>query len=610
VFRDIDGLVKQTANKMDLSDARKKAPNMSRKQLHKITENKLRSRMRKLQLRLNIEQLKSVKREMRNNELATTLADFDKELERVVADCEIKISTAVAKKNREMDDLRESHKRALTSALTSKDAERQALRDSHKGGKDTAQKDLAITSDGDALPHVGHELKTMGDQLAANFTTKHVDVEAERDAHIKALEDKNAELKVLHDRIASVRQQSEAENRELNVKHVTELTLKNKSIESLRAQGKAFNNQTGSLQADTKAKDTIILSFQAQVHAKHTEIASLKSQLASAMEVHQEQQGDLQKQMKAFSDVHANDLQRLRDQITSQAREIKKQRQDNENLRKALASSSNRAPIVTSKTPVPSKLLQENEELKQALAHKTESLQVSYSEVDEMKKEWRDTYDIVQDVNGGLPRICERFGKKLNACGFEIADLIEADPDRKSSFLSIKNHVTNFSAVKVKPHEISLRIPMQIRRARYELETIFEHHNKFLRTFGTELRKKYPGVDALAASVLATGPASVPQSAPLVPILATTSGGLKGFSKYANIASTPQASLSSSALPQKPTPQAAGTSVKPAGSIESSMSVPAKSPGGLMGYSKYADPNYVPKERKRSGLETMANKKK
>jgi hypothetical protein len=55
--------------------------------------------------------------------------------------------------------------------------------------------------------------------------------------------------------------------------------------------------------------------------------------------------------------------------------------------------------------------------------------------------------------------------------------------------------------VRPKAYHVGYSVALQIRRARYNIETVWEHHYKFLRAFGRELTASYPDVAALSKSV-------------------------------------------------------------------------------------------------------------
>lgn len=73
--------------------------------------------------------------------------------------------------------------------------------------------------------------------------------------------------------------------------------------------------------------------------------------------------------------------------------------------------------------------------------------------------------------------------------------------------LQVPNLTLNFTrftdnaAVKPKAYHVGYSVSLQIRRARYNIETVWDHHYKFLRAFGREMTAKYPDVAAISKSV-------------------------------------------------------------------------------------------------------------
>jgi len=69
--------------------------------------------------------------------------------------------------------------------------------------------------------------------------------------------------------------------------------------------------------------------------------------------------------------------------------------------------------------------------------------------------------------------------------------------------------------VVILPHKTGLDTQFKIRRARYQLKTIFKHHHSFLEVFGPKLIAAFPETANIAASVVA-GLAANRASAPAV----------------------------------------------------------------------------------------------
>jgi hypothetical protein len=92
---DIHRLAKHMATKLSLDDARRIAPSrMSRKDLHRITQNTLRRRLQDVQTRLDAAQFKNARKDMWNLAMATSLREFETQISMVSSKWKAKASEA------------------------------------------------------------------------------------------------------------------------------------------------------------------------------------------------------------------------------------------------------------------------------------------------------------------------------------------------------------------------------------------------------------------------------------------------------------------------------------------------------------------------------------
>jgi chromosome segregation ATPase len=79
-----DDLLKAISKRVDLSDARKVAPRMSRKQLHRIALDSLSRRMRNMKIRLDAQQIENMRLVFQNEKLVLSAATLDAQVEMLI----------------------------------------------------------------------------------------------------------------------------------------------------------------------------------------------------------------------------------------------------------------------------------------------------------------------------------------------------------------------------------------------------------------------------------------------------------------------------------------------------------------------------------------------
>ena len=150
----------------------------------------------------------------------------------------------------------------------------------------------------------------------------------------------------------------------------------------------------------------------------------------------------------------------LRDQVTTLSVSEKKLREEHKALRqqlndhetvkdgKAVALQISDIDTIISEEPsadsalanshkqLESQATEEISKLTKQLADKNAYLEVAYTELDSIKREWRKTYPLNQNSNDNWVTIGRRPGKTKFNCEHQIAEMRQSDPESMYSFPS------------------------------------------------------------------------------------------------------------------------------------------------------------------------------
>ncbi|EAT83768.2 hypothetical protein SNOG_08600 [Parastagonospora nodorum SN15] len=497
--RDTNQLVRRVAHKLDLADARKIASLLSRKDLHRITENSLRRRMKHVQTRLDATHFKLVQQEMLNNTLATTNSEFQAQLDAAASRWQDKEKTRdetiskarnqMAAQDQTMNKLREENSELSTKVkalqqkkdeekeakgqylldVASKEGEMQELRSQH--ATELAKKASEIkelhNSHSTSAASKDAEMEVVKAKLTQKLTATATEQQTQLIKQAQSLTATNTELRTRCDKQQLLLDQSQSKAMATHADHQSAIAQKNDELRSLRSdhqaalaiKDNAMRKAQELLDSSIAGKDAEIQNLRKQqetaLASKGSEISALQSRIDASEKQACEKIRELEDKLSTAKQVHAGELRDLHASYKSQM-----QSHNSEDR------SSQELDTVKKNLNI----------LDLKYKSQTKHLDKAAKESETVANEWDQFLGAIELIGSQVPRVCTEIGKKLYPCSEEISQLIKSDEDCYS-------------------------VALQIRRARYNIETVWEHHYKFLRAFGRELTARYPDVAALSKSV-------------------------------------------------------------------------------------------------------------
>ncbi|KAH4183348.1 hypothetical protein HBI80_214180 [Parastagonospora nodorum] len=505
--RDTNQLVRRVANKLDLADARKIASLLSRKDLHRITENSLRRRMKHVQTRLDATHFKLVQQEMLNNTLATTNSEFQAQLDAAASSWQDKEKTRdetiskarnqMAAQDQTMNKLREENSELSTKVkalqqkkdeekeakgqylldVASKEGEMQELRSQH--ATELAKKASEIkelhNSHSTSAASKDAEMEVVKAKLTQKLTATATEQQTQLIKQAQSLTATNTELRTRCDKQQLLLDQSQSKAMATHADHQSAIAQKNDELRSLRSdhqaalaiKDNAMRKAQELLDSSIAGKDAEIQNLRKQqetaLASKGSEISALQSRIDASEKQACEKIRELEDKLSTAKQVHAGELRDLHASYKSQM-----QSHNSEDR------SSQELDTVKKNLNI----------LDLKYKSQTKHLDKAAKESETVANEWDQFLGAIELIGSQVPRVCTEIGKKLYPCSEEISQLIKSDEDCKP-----------------KAYHVGYSVALQIRRARYNIETVWEHHYKFLRAFGRELTARYPDVAALSKSV-------------------------------------------------------------------------------------------------------------
>lgn len=452
--RDKNRLVRRVANKVDLSDARKSASRLPRKDLHRITENSLRRRMKHVQTRLDATQFKLVQQEMLNNTLATTNSGFQAQLDVAASkwqDREKASVEAIAEASRELaaqeqalNQLREENSKLSTKveALQHNRSEDQAAQEQHLLDIENKEEEMQKLHSQHAaeLAEKANEINELLSSHATAATSKNVDIAAVKADLTRTLTaTANEQLENLAKeaqtltatnielRTQCVEQQrlldhSRSETVVANAGHQSAIAQKNNELRSLRDDHEAallakddamrkaqdfFDSYIATKCAEVR---TSRKEHEATLASKNSELSALESRIDASEKQASERIRQLEDQLSTAKQAHAADL---RDLHTSYKLQMQSQ---------VVEGASTQELVTVKKSLGILELKYESQ---------TEHLNNAIKESEAVAKEWDHFHGAIELIGSQVPRVCTEIGKKLYPCSDEISQLIKSDEDCK-----------------------------------------------------------------------------------------------------------------------------------------------------------------------------------
>ncbi|KAF1350607.1 hypothetical protein EJ07DRAFT_159532 [Lizonia empirigonia] len=231
-----------------------------------------------------------------------------------------------------------------------------------------------------------------------------------------------------------------------------------------------------------RSKDAEILALQdahtAVIEDKDNEIAALRAELAALTSKKDKEVTVFRDQITTVMAAKDIEIAKLRAEAESLTTRHKTQ------LEGLARNQANSEKVPALSEQLASQSEQHREELAaltKQLDAQTNFLAIADAKVSAMEEEWQQTYGAIQDSNSSWVSVGRKFGKTITTCDATVSVLMQADPE-----------------MTLKPGMNALSTDLEMRRARFEIESISGHYSDFFKVVAKEVKRVLPEFETWA----------------------------------------------------------------------------------------------------------------
>jgi rootletin len=412
---------KSLTKKIDLSNARRVASNMSRNNLHLIARNAI-----KRANRIN-DQLQTADHQMR---------ELEREHTKLQAQCD-RLETELNTSKEEF------------TAVTSGIQQEKAIYVSQHASLETKAQELEFAQQ--QLRQVQADMTTLQKQHSRDLTAKDTQISTLQEEQAIALSTKDDELRIARAENSAINTRMHKQIQDQRTRAHDVISRKDREITStLQQHTTAIAAKDAELEA-CRAEHAEIVACKDAEHAdiiarKNAELEDSSNQHAAAittkdreLEISRNEQDEAIAQKDAELDASRLELASVTKQKDAEAKHLREQlalavQQKHDKT----SESSNQSPDAETRrdqnassdgvqrSPPLSEV-----QLKRQVGILQQDIHRQDAKIAAMEQEWGEILYIIQDANCDLPRILSKFGKKAYGCDYEISDKMNNDPQSK-----------------------------------------------------------------------------------------------------------------------------------------------------------------------------------